>query len=84
MQEDLIKRLAKEILKEIQVENLAGETIKIDGIEKDKSTSTTRIYKVTLKRLVEHCTGKVYTPVQFASIAIEEKINKIKTNLRDE
>lgn len=77
MQEELIKRLAKELLNEIKTENLAEETIKIDGLEKNKSTRTTRIYEVTLKRLIAHCLGKVYSPVQFASIAIEEKLNRI-------
>ena len=83
MQEDLIKKLAKEVIKEIEDANLSREPIKIEGIEKNKTTKTTRIYDVTLKRLIAHCRDKVYSPVQFASIAIEEKLKKIKSNRRD-
>ena len=70
MQEKKTKDLIKEVIKELNI----NKTYQIDDLSEDRKTNTIRVYEVTKERLKMHCDKKVYSPSQFASIAIEEKI----------
>ena len=74
--EEKMKKLIKEVIKELKISN----SFEIGGLCEERKTKTIRIYEVTEEKLKQHCKAKVYSPSQFASIAIEEKIFN-ETNL---
>jgi len=71
-----IKEIAKEVAREIIKEEGFRKTVRIEDLEKNKDTSTIRIFDVTKERLKSHCKDTVVTSSQFASIAIEEKMKR--------